>query len=98
MPLSASSRSHYLAVVTLLDQLDPKEHDWGRLSGILEGPGNLSHALHLHVLFGGTKSSIEYSRIVSKFPMDRTRAGSLWVNSQTYTNLARHILEFLRDK
>jgi hypothetical protein len=95
MSLSASSRSHYLAVVTLLDQLDPKEYNWERLSVILEGHPPCTYALR--VLFDGTKLSIEYSRIVSKFSMDRTRAGSLWVNSQTYANLARHILEFLCD-
>ena len=29
--------------------------------------------------------------------MDRARAGFFWVNSQTYVDLARYILEFLHD-
>jgi hypothetical protein len=96
MSLSAPSRSHYLAAVTLLGQLDPKEYDWFQLSVILEGDSSLSYAFY--VLNDGMDSSIEYNRIVSKFLMDPSRAGSLWVNSSTYANLARHILEFLRDK
>jgi hypothetical protein len=94
---SASSRSHYVAVVTLLDQLDPKEYNWERFSVILEGRRSLPSG-ELGVLFDMPKSSIEFSGIVSKFSMDRTRAGSLWVNSQTFANLARRILEFLHDK
>ena len=97
MPLSESSQSHYLAVVTLLDQLDPTEYDWQRLSVILEGrsPSALENLL---VLFDGTKSNYEFSQIVFKFLMDRDRAGFFWVNFQTYADLARCILEFLYDK
>jgi len=97
MSLSASPRFHYyLTVVTLLDQLDPKEYTWHWLSVILQGRSP-SPPDKLRVLFGGTKSSIEFSRIMSKFLMDRDRAGFFWVNSQTYVDLARYILEFLRD-
>ena len=96
MPLLASSRSHYcFAVVTLLDQLDPKEYNWERFSVIL--PDSASFFPY-KLLFDAKKSDIEFSRIVSNFLMDRDRAGSLWVNCQTYADLARHILEFLRDK
>jgi len=50
-------------------------------------------------LFDGTEvAKIELSRILSTFLMDRERAGFFWVNSQKYTDLARYILEFLRDK
>ena len=96
----SSSRPHYyLAVVTLSDQLDPKEYNWQRISVVLQcqlpisPPGKL-----LDLLFGGTKANIEFSRIMSKFLMDRERAGSLWVNSQTYVDLAKRTLDFLHDK
>ena len=94
MHLSALSRVHYyLAVVTLLDQLDPKECNWQRLSVILQGRlPNLPPALD------GMKLNMEFSQIVSKFLLDQERAGFFWVNSQKYTDLARHILEFLYDK
>ena len=49
--------------------------------------------------FGRTKIlNIEFSRIVSRFLMDRERAKSFWVNSQKYGDLARCILEFMCDK
>ena len=89
--------SYFLAFVTLLDQLDPKEYNWKHLPFILQDPF-LSIPDKLLDLFGGTKEKIEFSRIVSKFLMDRERAGFLWVNSQKYADLARYILEFLRDK
>jgi len=90
-------QSHYIAVVTLLDQLDLKEYNWQRLSVILRDPIPYISA-RLHNLFGGTKVNIEFSQIVSKFLMDRKRAGIFWVNSQTYADLGRDILEFLRNK
>jgi hypothetical protein len=96
MFLSASSRSHFLAVVTLLDQLGPKEFIWQQLSVILEGQSPFPK--NLLVLFDETKSSIEFSRIASKFLMDRDRAGSFWVNLQSYVNLATQFLKILRDK
>jgi hypothetical protein len=96
MFLSASSWSHYLAVVTLLDQLDPKEYTWQQLSVILEGQSPF--APNELFLFDGMKSNIEFSRIVSKFLMDRDRAGSFWVNPQTYVNLATPLLKILHDK
>jgi hypothetical protein len=96
--LSASPRPHYcLAVVTLLDQLDPKEYNRERVSVILHDPFLLVPDKLLD-LIGGTKANIEFSRMVSKFLMDRERAGFFWVNSQNYADLARFILEFLRDK
>ena len=95
MSLSAQLPSHYLAVVTLLDQQDPKECIWQQLSVILEGRPSLYKRL---LLFDGTKSSIEFSRIVSKFLMDRDRAGSFWVNLQRYVNLATQLSKILHDK
>ena len=94
MPLS-SSRSHYLAVVTLLDQLDPKEYHWGWLSVILQDR-SLHAPNRLDFLF--YEPSIAFLEIVSKFLMDRDRAGSLWVNPQMYVNLEKQILRILRDK
>ena len=49
-------------------------------------------------LFGETELRIEFSRIVSKFLMDRERAGFFCVNSQKYADLARRLLEILCDK
>jgi hypothetical protein len=79
-----------------LDELDPKEDNWLPLSVILGLERDLLYAHDLYVLLevDGTESGIE----VSKFLMDRDRAGFFWVNSQTYADLARHILEFLHDK
>jgi len=95
---SESSRSHcYLAVVTLLDQLDPKEYNWQRVSVILQRPLPISPPM-LDLLFGGTKANIEFSRIMSKFLVDRERSGLLWVNSQTCVGLAKYILDLLHDK
>ena len=96
--LRASTRSwrYYLTVITLLDQLDQKEYNWKPLSVILqhEFPFTSDKALDL---FQDT-TTIEFSRIMSKFLMDRQRAKSFWVNSQKYGDLARHILEFVCDK
>ena len=98
MSLTDSSQFYYLTVVTLLDQLSPKEYNWQRLSVILQGQLPIVCPVKLRGLFGGTKSNIEFSRLVSRFLMDRERAGLFWVNSQTYADLARYILEFLGDK
>jgi len=97
MNFSASSPIlYYFAVVTLLDQLNPKEYNWQRVSVLLQGP--LPNApSKLPYLFGGMKTNITLSRIVSELFMDPKRAGLFWVNSQTYADLARYILEFLRD-
>jgi hypothetical protein len=47
--VSPSSRSYYyLAVVTLLDQLNPNEFDWQQVSVILRRP----HSLPAKFLFG----------------------------------------------
>ena len=97
MSLYASSRSHYLAVVTLLDQLDPKEFNWQLLSVILEGQSAFPPNT-LFAVFDEMKSNIEFSQIVYNFLINQERAGSCWVNFQTYANLARHVLEFLDDK
>jgi hypothetical protein len=53
---------------------------------------------HWFDLFGRTKANVQYSRIVSKFLMDGARARLCRVNSQTYVDLAKYILEILRDK
>ena len=90
---SLSPESHFLAVVTLLDQLDPKEYNWQQVSVVLQSRS----LIRLSDLFGGTNANIEFSRIVSKFLMDPKRAGLLWVNSRTYARLASHILQFLHD-
>jgi hypothetical protein len=101
MPLNyPGSRPHYcLAVITLLDQLNLKHFDWRLVSVILQ------RQLVPFVLLSGLldpfdrKSlNIEFTRIVSKFLMDQDRAGSLWVNSHKYADLASYILEILRDK
>jgi len=97
MSLTASLRPHsYLTVVTLLGQLDPKIFHWQQVSVILRcqflGPFMPSK------LFGGPVLNIEFTQIVSKFLMDRDRAGSLWVDSHNYAELATPILEILRDE
>jgi hypothetical protein len=99
MPLNATSRPHYyLTVVTLLDQLNPKQFDWHQVSVILQHQLPFTLPDKLLDLFDGTGLNIEFTRIVSKFLMDRDRAGSLWVNSHKYADLATYILEILRDK
>ena len=102
MSLTASSRSHYyLTVVTLLDQLDPKELSfWQQVQVVLQRriPFEGISPNKFFTLFDGMKFNIEFTRIVSKFLMDRDRAGSLWVNSDKYAGLAPFILEILRDK
>jgi hypothetical protein len=97
MSLSASSRSHYLAVCTLSDQLDLNEYNWHRIWLLLEGQ-LLFPPENLHVLFDEINSNTEFSQIVSKFLMDRDQAGSLWVNLQMYVNLATQLLNILCDK
>jgi len=86
---------NYLTVITLLDQLDPKEYNWEQISELLEDPFIF---IRLRDLFGERKVTIEFSRIVCKFLMDQKRAQSFWVNSQRYAALARCILEFMDDK
>ena len=99
MFVSASSLPHYyLAVVTLLDQLDPEEYSSQRVSVILRGRIPIIHLNKLLDLFGRTKENVDFSRIVSKFLMDQARSGSLWVNLQTYVNLATRFMKVLRDK
>jgi len=100
--------SPFLAtIITLLDQLDPDDYNWMQLSVLL--PNQLESLVSiangvdpfcvLQVdLFGRTEENIEFSRIVSKFSMDRERAGFFWVNSQKYADLARYILEFLYER
>jgi len=102
MSLTAISRPHYyLTVVTLLDQLNPKDFHWQPVSAILRHqlPG-LSIILPNKVadLFPGPKLNIEFIQIVSKFLMDRDRAGPLWLNSHNYADLATYILDILHDK
>jgi hypothetical protein len=98
MSLSAPSRSHYLAVVTLLDQLDPNESIWKQLGVILEGRSPFLFGFLGLVIFDSTKSNIEFSQIVSKFLMDQNRAGYFWVHLKTYMDLATQLLSILHDK
>jgi len=99
-PSYAMSQPHYLfTVVTLLGQLDPKIFNWKQVSVILQrqllGRFMPSHWYHL---LGRSGLNMEFTLIVSKFLMDRNRAGSLWINSHNYANLATPILEILRDE
>ena len=95
--MSSFPGSHFLAVATLLDQLDPKEYNWTPLAVLLRErflfiPDKLLN------LIGMMKANIEFSRIESKFLIDKDRAGSLRVNSQMYMNLTLHLLKFLSDR
>ena len=99
MPLNATSPLHYyyLAVVTLLDQLNLKQFDWHQVSVILRDC--LSFTLDkLLAISDGRGLNVEFSQIVSKFLMDRDRAGSFWLNSHHYADLATYILMILGDK
>jgi hypothetical protein len=99
MPLNATSRPHYyLVVVALLDQLNLKYFDWDQVSVILQHQLPFTLPNKLLALFGRTGLNIEFTRIVSTFLMDRNRAGSLWLNSHNYADLATYILEILGDK
>ena len=95
---SSSRICYYLTAVTLLDQLDPKECNWHWLSEILQVEFPIIPSFKFLDLFGGAESQLEISRIVSTYLMDQKRAQWFWVNSQKYADLARYILEFLRDK
>jgi hypothetical protein len=87
---------HYLTVITLLDQLDLKGYNSERVSSILQY--RLLPTDSQFDLLGGIRTDIEFSPILSTFLMDRERARSFWVNSQSYADLARYIvLELLRD-
>jgi hypothetical protein len=88
----------YLAVVSLLDQLNPKQFDWHQVFVILQHELPCDLLDKMLILFGGTGLNIEFTRIASKFLMDRDRAGLLWHNSQEYADLAAYILEILGDK
>jgi hypothetical protein len=91
MSFPGSPRIHYyLTVVTLLDQLDQKEFNWQQVS-ILQGQSLPASS------FRGI-GNIEFCQIVSKFLMDRDRAGLFWVSSQMYANLAMHLLKLLCDR
>jgi len=97
--LTTSSWLHYyLAVVTLLDQLNPELFDWHQVSVILQHRLPFTLCNKLLDLFAAPELNIEFTRIVSKFLMDRDRAGCLWVNSHNYADLATPILEILRDE
>jgi len=95
--MSSYGGSYFLAVLTLLCQLDPKENSYELFRVILRDrllPVNLSPDP-----FDRTKANnIEFSQIVSKFLTDRGRARSLWVSPQKYADLARYLMEFLHDK
>jgi hypothetical protein len=99
--LTASSRVHhyYLAVVTLLDQLDPKEFQWRQVSVILQHQiPTIPPDKFLELFDAGTELNMEFIRMMSNFLMDQDRAGSLWVDSHKYAGLATFTLEILRDK
>ena len=93
---SSSPRSHFLAFATLWDQLDPEEYDRTELEAILSHPLLFGASNMLSNLVIGRKK--EFTRILSKFLMDRDRAGFFWVNPQTYVELVPIFLEILRDK
>ena len=95
--VSSRPLHYYLTVVTLLDQLDLKRFNWRWVSVILQH--QLPFLPHKFIdLFNGTKCNIEFVQIVSKFLMDRDRAGSLWLKSYDYAGLGMYVLEILRDK
>jgi len=98
--MSSSLGSHFFAIYTLLDLLDPEEFNSMSLAALLHlVEGRLPLLPYfLHTLIGMMKANIEFPGIVSKFLMDQDRAGSLWVNSQTYVNLAMHLFKFLSDR
>ena len=90
---------HYLTVITLLDQLNPGQFSWYQVSAILQRQSTPIHELStLFKSFDGKELNIEFTRIVSKFLMDRDRARSLWINSHKYADLATNILKILGDK
>ena len=94
--MSTFSGPHFLAVVTLLDQLYPEEYNGPGLSVIL--PCQLPIVRSTLDLFGRMELHIEFTRILSKFLMDRDRAASFWVNPQMYVKLVTPFLKILRDK
>ena len=99
LPTNATSRPHdYLAVVTLLDRLNLRHFDWDQVSVILQHRLPFTLPNKLIALFGRMRLNIEFTQIVSKFLIDRDRAGSLWLNSHNYADLATYILEILGDK
>ena len=89
---------HYLAVLTLLDPLNPKQFHWYQISAILQHQLTAPYINYFYDLFDRRKLNIEFTRIVSKFLMDRDRAGSLWIDSYNYADLATYILKILGDK
>jgi len=98
--MSSSTEWHFLAVIALLDQLDPEEYTcyWETFEVILQEASQIIPGRTYDPLDGTRKLNIEFIPILSKFLKDRDRAQSLWVNSQKYANLARCLLELLRDK
>jgi hypothetical protein len=100
MSLIASSRPHYyLTVVTLLDQLDPKEFNWEQVSVILRHQLSFIPPDKFFHQFDGKTLNLAFTRIVSEFLVDRDRARSLWVDSnKLYADLVTYILGILRDK
>jgi hypothetical protein len=98
---------YFLAAVTLVDQLnvDPKGFNWRTFSVILSSEmaagGLIPVAQALTepiVLFDGTESQVAYPKIVSNFLTDPVRARRFYVGSVTYVNLAKQIMNILRDQ
>jgi len=99
--MSFPAESHFFAVITLLDQLDPKAYNGKGLSMILRHQFHVPNLDFVPYMLGGDidgKLNIEFTQIVSKFLMDRVRAGSLWVTPQMYVNLTTRVLEILHDE
>jgi hypothetical protein len=108
MPSNATAQpQYYVVVLTLLDQLNLEDLNWDQVSVILQHqlPSTFDNKFFFlvdwkGVLFDrmGVNLNIVFTRIVSKFLMDQDRAGSLWVNSHKYADLASYISEILYDK
>ena len=97
MPFNATSQSHcLLAVITLLDQLNPEQFNWYQVLAILQQQSTSPLITNLYDLFDGRKLNIEFTQI--EFLTDRDRARSLWINSHDYADLATYILKILGDK
>ena len=101
---SPSEISLFFTAVTLLDQLnvDPERFNWKLLSLILETEwttgilASVVLALSKPIkVFDGRESQVAYLQLVSKFLMDRERAGDFCVDSSMYVKLTMQLLDIL---